>query len=62
MLYKTGKEEEAKLALFTAINISESFEPEKNLFLLELLKKSILKVKSIKEDRRKEEPSLIYKP
>ncbi|OGL43957.1 MAG: hypothetical protein A2W05_08270 [Candidatus Schekmanbacteria bacterium RBG_16_38_10] len=62
VLYKTGKEEEAKLALFTAINISESFEPEKNLFLLELLKKSILKVKSIKEDRRKEEPSLIYKP
>lgn len=63
VLYKTGKEEEAKLALFAAINISKSFNnPDRNLFLLELLKKSILKVKGIKEAKRKEEPSLIYKP
>ena len=62
VLYKTGKKEEAKLALFAAINISDRVSPEKNMFLLELMRKSILRVKSVKEDRRKEEPSLIYKP
>jgi len=63
VLYMAGKKEKAKLALSAAINISEnSGEPDRKLFLSELLKKSILKIKGIIEAKKKEEPSLIYKP
>jgi len=62
VLYKLGNEEESKLSLTEAMFIEKDLEAqEKNLFLIELMKRSVLRLKKIKEEREKEEPSLIYK-
>jgi len=63
VFYKLGNEEESKLALAEAMFIGQETEVQgKNLFLFELMKRSVLRLKEIKEEREKEEPSLIYKP
>jgi len=63
VLYKLGKVEESKLSLSAAISITqESLAPGKNPFLLELMMRSILRLKEIKEAKEKAETSLIYKP
>ncbi|OGL39494.1 MAG: hypothetical protein A2042_00105 [Candidatus Schekmanbacteria bacterium GWA2_38_11] len=62
VLYKLGNEEESKLSLTEAMFIEKDLEAQgKNLFLIELMKRSVLRLKKIKEEREKEEPSLIYK-
>ena len=63
VLCKFGKEEESKLSLSAAIYIKEDSQPlEKNQFLFELIRRSILRLKEIKEVKEKDEPSFIYKP
>ena len=60
---KLGKEEEAKTALATAIELENPLNPfQPNPFLLQLVIKSILALLMVEKEKKEKEPSLILKP
>ena len=63
VLFKTGKQEEAKIAVSAALNLEKPLTTfQANAFLLQLVTQSVIRLLAETREKRAKEPSLIVRP
>ena len=63
VLFKLGREEEARISLAVAIDLEKPVNPiQPNLFLFQLVVKSIFTLLAEAYEKKVKDPSLIVKP